>query len=138
MTACRAMITRYRSSMRRVHRTFGVLLGLVFLQLVLVESGFACRMPGDMTGGRSDAAMPMPMNAGVPSSPTHSGDHAPPCRFPWAPDGCQSMAPCSPAAVAAPPVGGRPVAMPAEAPLRLAVITPASLIRPPEPPPPRA
>jgi hypothetical protein len=63
---------------------------------------------------------------------------ATPCRSPWAPDGCQSMVPCSAAALASASAQlnhGTPV------PERVAsalALTPPSVTTPPELPPPRA
>jgi hypothetical protein len=78
------------------------------------------------------------VHTSAPTLPASAPAPTPPCRFPWAPDGCQSMVPCAPAALASSPAAlnrGGPV------PERIAVgvsLTPASVTTPPELPPPRA
>jgi hypothetical protein len=111
--------------MHRRRRWFATFAALFVLQLVFVESGYACAMP--TMGTTAMAGMTMPAHPG----------HETPCRFPWAPDGCQSMAPCAPAALTTPSVtlaaGPQLVAaVPA-----LVVRTPPSETPPPELPPPR-
>lgn len=124
---------------RRV-RPIAFLLGLVLLQLVLVESGFACRMPGDAApGGAAMAGMSMNADAGVTTSRTAQHDRQEaPCRFPWTAAGCQSMAPCAPSAVTA---ASSTLAMLAPArvvPAQLVLLVPPALFSAPELPPPRA
>jgi hypothetical protein len=133
----------YHSSVRRLYRPLGLLLAIVLFQLVLVESGYACQLPA--TGAMSDAGMagmPMPAEQShAPSAPTqqdpHDQQHSP-CQFPWAPNGCQTMAPCSPAAMTVPlattvsPAPARIALLPLE------LLQPASPSRAPELPPPRA
>jgi len=114
---------------------------LLLLQLVFVGSGYVCSAMGvpGMSSGRMDA-----MDMGGPArvdqhapAPTPANDHGP-CRFPWAPDGCQSMAPCSPAAVTSETLTlVSPPTIISVAP-ELSVLTPPSQTSPPELPPPRA
>ena len=130
---------------------------LVTLLLVLTESGFACAGASmaamDMTvatGGGGAAMADMPGMPGMPGMPAASpadagtgGDEPPapeeaPCRFPWAPMGCRDMAPCAPATLTAVAWTPRPHAPAAAMLATLAVIAPASIDTPPEPPPPRA
>jgi hypothetical protein len=107
---------------------------MLLLQLVLVGGGFGCAMPSIGTRAApaesTTAAMP---GMDMPSAPSQA-----PCQLPWAPTGCQPMAPCGPAAVMpaqfvlALPVGdAAPVAA-------LDIATPSSRTTPPELPPPRA
>ena len=112
----------------------GLASGILLLQLVLVGGGFACVIPGMGTPGAAatseTSAMP---GMDMPSAPSEL-----PCQLPWAPAGCQPMAPCAPAAVTAarfvlalPVVDAAPVAA-------LDIATPSSRTTPPEIPPPRA
>ncbi|HWZ60908.1 MAG TPA: hypothetical protein VNW46_18125 [Gemmatimonadaceae bacterium] len=108
-------------------RWFATLATLFLLQLVFVESGYACAMPA--TGSSAMASMP-----GM-TMPAHESKG--PCRFPWAPDGCQSMAPCAPAALAVP---GHALAVAPQLVAAVPVLivrTPPSETAPPELPPPR-
>jgi hypothetical protein len=92
-------------------------------------------MPGDMPM----ADMPgMDMSGAQQQPGGESGhDHAP-CTFPWAPDGCQSMAPCAPTALTSHAEALRVLhAVPSPV-ASLDVRTPASIKSPPELPPPRA
>ncbi len=112
-----------------------MLSALFVLQLVFVESGYACSM--SHMGSDMDAmgAMSMPQT-GHADAPTPANNQAP-CRFPWAPGGCHSMAPCAPAAlVTATPALADPPAFVAAVPV-LAVLTPPSTTAPPDLPPPR-
>lgn len=144
-----------RSGLRRA---VALLVSVFLLQLVLVESGFACGLPSTAGGdgvavpmaGMAMPGMAMPGQAvsdAPPSgAPDGAGATAPapepsPCHFPWAPDGCRDMAPCAPAAMPTPPVGE---AAPSSLPLLHGrvhagiVRTPPSILTAPEPPPPRA
>ena len=148
--------------MARIRRITALFVTVLLAQLLLVESGFACQMPGmeqdaggamaasaevvagmDMSGmdmsGMDMSGMDM-SGMDMPSSPSDTGDPSDesPCRFPWAPAGCQSMAPCGPAALAVlTPALTVPKAAPGVV-LALAVLAPPSQARPPELPPPRA
>ncbi len=127
----------YHSYVRRLLQPVAVLLTLVLLQLVLVESGYACRMPAD--GDASMAGMPMPGSTRHSSSaPTKKGQPQAPCQFPWAPNGCQIMAPCAPAALTVASSTTTAAARVHVAPLRFEPLAPLSLSIAPELPPPRA
>lgn len=101
--------------------------------------GLSCGMPGTDHGaaGMLDAGMP-----GMPGmEQTADNSRAPanetPCDSPLS-HGCQSMAPCSAISMAAHstvslPESGAPAALP-----RMVALTPPSLVRAPELPPPRA
>jgi hypothetical protein len=134
--------------MRRTRRLTAFFVSALFAHVLWVGSGFACVMP-DMgrspsaamatmvMSGADMAGMGMPDMAGSPSGEAPAHDHAP-CKLPWAPDGCSSMTPCAPLALASyeeplrsPEVGPSSVA-------RLTVLTPPSQVRTPELPPPRA
>jgi hypothetical protein len=129
--------------MRRLTAFF---LGLLLANLIWVGSGYACVMPGmghsmgstttaDATG-RAMAEMNMAGTTATTDKPPQ--DQTPPCRFPWVPDGCQSMTPCAPHAIIA---HAFVLAMPNATPVRvaeLAVLTPPSALRAPDLPPPRA
>lgn len=128
-------------------RPLALLLGVVLLHLVFVESGYACQMlPSVMSapaGARMDAGVRtgMQMTAGSAAAVAPGSDpaqHRPPCRFPWAPDGCQFAGPCAPAALASGVVILRPTASARSAPPRAAPLAPTFLRLPPELPPPRA
>ncbi len=93
-------------------------------------------MSGDMAG------MDMPemdmAGTGQKQSGKESEHHHAPCDFPWAPEGCQSMAPCAPIALASITEPLRtPDAMPSSV-APAGVLTPPSIKLPPELPPPRA
>ncbi|GLC27781.1 hypothetical protein [Roseisolibacter agri] len=137
-----------------LRRATALLTGLAILVLFFAESGFACAMPdvtgmggasvvtahADMAGmaGMDDmAGMDMSMPSTEESQPTQPPADTP-CRFPWAPAGCRDMAPCGPATLAVAawvPSTRTPVHDPLAGD---AVIAPASVDTPPEPPPPRA
>ena len=125
--------------MRRLARPFGILLTLVLLQLVLVESGYACRSTS-MVGDGAAAMADMGMRASADharTAPQHDQPQSP-CRFPWTPNGCQTMAPCSPAVLTVARTPSLAIA-PELAMLPLfAPLMPPSLSRAPELPPPRA
>ncbi len=129
----------YIPRVRPLTRSVAVALMLVLLQLVLVESGYACRMPagGAMQESRM-AAMQMPGSPSLPSAPSPRDESSAPCRFPWAPAGCQAMSPCVLPAltVATTTIATFTLARMVSPPL--APLVPASLRQAPEPPPPRA
>jgi hypothetical protein len=126
--------------MRRLTRPLAFLLSFVLLQLVLVESGYACRMPATVSAGAQDmAGMQMAGSADHSlSTPAQHDQQQPPCRFPWAPGGCQAMAPCAPAAVTVASAAIASFAPAASAPERLVLLAPPALASAPELPPPRA
>ncbi len=114
--------------------------------LAWVGSGFACDMTGgaamaapDMMADMSGMSMPGMDMTGMTQEKSggESGHHAP-CDFPWVPEGCQSMTPCAPIALAsASELLRAPDAMPSSI-ADLAVLTRPSIKLPPELPPPRA
>lgn len=131
----------YRLLVRHSLRSRAICSSLVLalLNLVLVSSGFPCTLPmHGMTAGEAMAGMPMGDEAGASVLPNTAPPANTPCRFPWAPGGCQSMAPCAPAAVQSGVVMHSMPAIRAERALHVDVATPESLTRAPEPPPPRA
>ena len=113
---------------------------LVLLQLVLVESGFACRMPASgVMQGTAMAAMQMPGRQDhSPSAPSPRDETTVPCRFPWAPAGCQAMSPCALSALTVASTTIATFTLPRIVSPPLALLVPASLGEAPEPPPPRA
>ena len=138
--------------MARLRRITALFVTVLLAQLLLVESGFGCQMPSMEQDAGGAMAMSTGAMAGmdmsgmdmsgmdVPTSPSDTDDPSDeaPCRFPWAPAGCQSMVPCGPAALAVlTPALTVPKAAPGAA-LALTVLTPPSQARPPELPPPRA
>ena len=134
--------------MRRTRRLTAFVLSALFAHVLWVGSGFACVMP-EMGHSSSSpivavamsdanmAGMDMPDAPGNSPSGAPAHDHAP-CKLPWAPDGCSSMTPCAPIALASPtePLGSPEIMPPSIA--RLAVLTPPSQVRAPDLPPPRA
>ena len=116
-------------------RVVGAILLLSMFCLVLLGSGFGCAW----ASSASSASMAAMGTAGMQHNSPRPGDRAPSgCQFPWAPDGCQTMAPCAPAALqsvtfALAASGSVPEAAPP-----FVVIAPRSLTRAPELPPPRA
>lgn len=109
----------------------------VLLQLVLVESGYACRMDtSEMPSGGSMVGMQTPGDETM-APPQHEQDEAP-CRFPWAPGGCQSMAPCAPAAVTVAAVEALAACDAAVTAWQLVQLAPPPVTQAPELPPPRA
>ena len=130
--------------MQNLSRITGLISAVFLVAFVMVTSGFAC----------VDSVSPDPMaKMGMTSSAMNSGAivhttaatlpgsvpaPAGPCRFPWAPVGCQSMVPCAPAALTS---GTTALGHTSAVPERIAVgvsLTPLSVATPPEPPPPRA
>jgi len=125
--------------MQRPYRLIGLFVSLCLAAFMLVASGFTCIAHA---GSEDMAAMGMasPHANGMSSAQNLAPVQPPaaPCKLPWAPDGCQSMVPCSPAALASsavalgsgPSVSDRVAADLPEA--------PASVTKAPELPPPRA
>ena len=125
-------------------------MSLSLANLAWVGSGFACDMTSpaggvamagmDMAGdiaGMDMSGMDMTATTETQSGEEPEPQHAP-CDFPWAPEGCRSMAPCAPVALAsiADPLRASdtiPVAVTA-----LVVLTPPSNDLLPGLPPPRA
>ena len=136
--------------MRRTRRITALFAVLLLANLIRVGSGFACVMPmsTDAMGSMDDdAAATSNVAAGgmadMPGMAAPARDANPahqdmPCKFPWAPDGCQLMTPCAPIAMASFEVS---IQLPNAAPLapdQLVVLTPPSAVRSPDLPPPRA
>lgn len=131
-----------------IRRITALCLGLLLANLTWVGSGYACVMPAmthatqastmkaDSTG---EAMAAMDMSATLSSAADTAPQHREqPCRLPWAPDGCQSIAPCAPLAIASYAFA---LDTPNVTPVRIAdlsVLTPPSELRAPDLPPPRA
>jgi hypothetical protein len=130
----------YHRTMRPLVRPVAFFLSFVLLQLVLVESGYVCRMPANGPVGASDmAGMQMPGRADhSPTAPAQHDKQDAPCRFPWAPNGCQAMAPCAPAAVTVASAVIASFAPAANVLPQLVALAPPALTMAPELPPPRA
>jgi hypothetical protein len=130
--------------MQSLSRLTGLVSALCLVAFVLVTSGFACV---DSAGRDTMAEMGMTRSATNSGAIVHAiaatlpaSAPAPtaPCRFPWAPDGCQSMVSCAPAAIAsAATTLGRISAVPERITVGVS-LTPLSVTTPPELPPPRA
>jgi hypothetical protein len=130
--------------MQRLSRITGLISAVFLVAFVLVTSGFACI---DSAGPDTMAKMGMTrsatnsgaiVHASAATLPTPAPAPTAPCRFPWAPDGCQSMVPCSAAALAS---ASAQLNHPAPVPERVAsasAVAPPSITTPPELPPPRA
>ena len=128
----------------RVRRFAALLSGALLLQLVLVGSGFACAVPMDMSAATTaDASSTMPGKdmtgpAQTPSPSKGPSSDPSPCRLPWVPAGCQSMAPCAPTVIASTALSVSLPHLTAASMVGLIVLTPPSRAIPPELPPPRA
>lgn len=140
--------------MPRTRRLTALLVSFFLAHAMWAGSGFVCGMPAMghtvMTGmdmssadmaGMDMSGMHMSATPGQRSSSDQGGapkhDHAP-CELPWAPNGCQSLSPCAPLALAS---NAEQPRVPDNVPLSVApltVLTPPSQARPPELPPPRA
>jgi hypothetical protein len=126
--------------MPRPSRLAGLFTSLFLVAFVLVTSGFACVVPADhqgmaamgMTTGHSEGQATV-QNAAllhkVPSAP---------CTFPWAPEGCQAMVSCAPAALVSATTALDGGASVPEQVIADARVTPLSVTKSPELPPPRA
>ena len=124
--------------MRYPSRLIALFSSLLLVGLVLVTSGFACdrsSRPGmamsgmNMGANRTDANLSAPENSKLPTVP---------CRFPWAPDGCQSMIPCAQAAIVSAGSNLEFSVGPSHNAISLVTLTPPSEHPAPELPPPRA
>lgn len=137
---------------RGMHRPFrrvaALVSSLLLLQSVLIGSGFACALPmpmgqptpagAELSTAMSDmTGMDMSGSQQQPSSKAPGSDGSP-CRLPWAPAGCQSMAPCAPVAIAETAEVASPLVRGAYSIAALDVLTPPSRSTPPELPPPKA
>ena len=125
--------------MPRPSRLAGLFMSLFLVAFVLVTSGFACIAPADpqgmaamgMTPGHSQAQATVQNAAPVQKVPSA------PCKFPWAPEGCQAMVSCAPAALASATTTRHGGALVPERVMADANVTPLSVTTPPELPPPR-
>jgi hypothetical protein len=125
--------------MERPSRLAGFFTSLFLVTFVLVTSGFACVVPADPQGmaamrmtpdhaeGQATGQAAVPLQK-VPSAP---------CKFPWAPEGCQAMV-CAPAALASASIALDSRASVPEPVIADARVIPLSVTIPPELPPPRA
>ena len=133
----RAFIIPSFSCMRRLRRPLALLVGLIFLHLMAVESGFACATPSSPSDAGHAAMTAMAEMPGMTHEPAPAD--AAPCDVPAAPPhSCDAMAACAPVAVAAGVILDAP---PGPEPARLVTldaVAPASRTPAPEPPPPRA
>lgn len=89
---------------RLLHRATALLLGLLFLQVILVGSGFTCIGTTEMQMTDSPEMLDMPEHQSHSaerhrsSSESHErGSDG--CSLPWAPAGCATMVPCAPHAL---------------------------------------
>ena len=126
--------------MQRPSRLAGILTSLFLVAFVLVSSGFACA-----TLDRSNDMTAMGMASGHANGSATAQNVAPvqkvpaaPCKFPWAPDGCQSMVPCVSAALASSAAALSRSGSAPERVMSTVALVPISVTTPPEPPPPRA
>ncbi len=126
--------------MHRPSRLTGALTSLLLVAFVLVTSGFTCTTPA-----ASDGMKAMGMTSGHADGLTTAQNVSPiqkapaaPCKFPWAPDGCQSMVPCAAAALASPAATLDRSALVPERVASYVQIAPLSVTTRPELPPPRA
>ena len=123
-------------SVRRFRPLAAIASAVLLVQLILAGSGFACVTPGMSEDAARDAmmaGMEMPSDLSAPQSSNEA-----PCHLPWAPAGCQPMAPCSPAVM--PPAIVTLASNPGHAQCvtpPVAIAPPSRTVRP-EPPPPRA
>ena len=123
--------------MRRARRPVAVFMSVILFQLMLVAGGYACVMrdSGEAVAGAM-AGMTMP-GSDEGSAPSSKGGERP-CEFPWAPNGCDAMAPCAPAAITVASVTVLQDQRVPEVPATLELLAPTSVSRAPELPPPRA
>jgi len=127
--------------MQRPSRLAGLFTSLFLVAFVLVTSGFACigavgpqTMPAMGMSSAHAAGQVTPQSL----APVQKDGPGAPCKFPWAPDGCQSMVPCAPAALAsATSVLDQSGLVPQRV-MPAAEVTLLSVTSPPELPPPRA
>ena len=129
--------------MRRSSRLVAALSGLFLSATVLATSGFVCANDANgakmasmqMTGYDGDAGRIVAVSHFSARHPEKS--HAP-CKFPWAPDGCQSMVPCSPSVIATPLMQLMSFFALPQSVVAVVALKPPSEIPAPELPPPRA
>ncbi len=126
--------------MRGLRPLTALVSGALLLQLVLAGGGFACVMPegGGMRAAEASSMPGMTMSADAEGSVQSPSSDKAPCRLPWAPAGCQPMAPCAPAVVASAALVLAVPPTPIAEVATLVVLAPPSRSTPPELPPPRA
>jgi hypothetical protein len=125
--------------MQRPSRLAGLFTTLFLAAFVLVTSGFACITPSsqDMTAMGMTSTHAAAQATAQNVAPVQKAPAAP-CKFPWAPDGCQSMVPCAPAALASPAATLNHGASVPERTAPYIAVAPLSVATAPELPPPRA
>jgi hypothetical protein len=137
--------------MRRTRPLIALLANLVLIHAMWIGTGLSCVM-ADVSKSRAGAMAGMDMPtatttdmdvSGMPAESSGAQSNSPahqhsPCRLPWAPDGCQTMTPCAPLAIASPEQVLRTIDDTPAAVRVLRVLMPPSRAHPPEPPPPRA
>jgi hypothetical protein len=145
----RNRISYVPSIMRRSRSVIALLTNVLLIHVMWIGTGSACVMPdmmdshhAPMTGmsmpGMDMGGMNMSDMGAATDAPAPSDHDQTPCRFPWAPDGCQSMTPCAPLAIGATQQVLREVSEPPVHVAALRVLMPPSSGHAPEPPPPRA
>jgi hypothetical protein len=113
---------------------------LFLAAFVMVTSGFACmglESSQDMTAMGMTSVHALGAATAQSVVPVQKAPAAP-CKFPWAPDGCQSMVPCAPAALALSPADLSHSGSVPERVTPSIALAPLSVTTPPELPPPRA
>lgn len=134
--------------MLRSRSAVAFLTNLLLVHVMWIGTGSACVMPsmveshGSMAGMNMSTGAEMPgmdltTSAGADAAQTPDQQHAP-CRFPWAPTGCESMTPCAPVAIGSTQQVLRETIEPGADVATLRVLMPPSRGHAPEPPPPRA
>lgn len=138
--------------MRRSRSVIALLTNLLLIHVMWIGTGSACVMPDVVDSHHAMAGMNMPAadmagmdmsgmdmsDMGAPTDAPSSEHDQTPCRFPWAPEGCQNMTPCAPLAIGSAQQILREVGEPPVHVATLRVLMPPSRGHAPEPPPPRA
>lgn len=126
------------NTMHRPSRLIALVSSLFLVGLVLVTSGFACDTAS--TKGAVMSGMKMATTHAGANAKSSGGSQLPqaPCKFPWAPGGCQSMVPCSQAAVVSTAMRAALLIEPSHPRITMVAIAPPSETPAPELPPPRA
>lgn len=136
--------TTYDSDVRHVRRPVAIALQCALLTMWSVGSGFACELGTDHATHMAMDAMPMSDMPGMPahepgnSAPEGLTDSHSDCEFPWSSGDCQAMTSCTPNAVAADEPSFVSIAQGAHDEPTSRADQPRSVVRSPEPPPPRA
>ena len=129
--------------MQRTSRATALISGFFLAAMVLATSGFACATDssgGDMASMRMSGSVAGAKGATtLDSAPvTNPESQQAPCKFPWAPDGCQSMVSCSAAAVTTPLISWATARVTRQTVAVAVALKPPSEMHAPELPPPRA